>query len=121
MYLGRIVERGSRDTIFARPSHPYTRALLTSAPTLQSSEAAATAPLVLHGEPPSATHVPSGCRLHPRCPRAEARCSAQDPALLPVGGDASHLSACHFRDALDRPALDRPGVTPDLRPEVPDR
>ncbi len=134
MYLGRIVERGARDEVFQHPSHPYTRALLASAPSLVNAgwarrdpaargdwvptrrestlesrlldpDAPDAARLALHGEPPSPSAIPDGCRLHPRCPLAERICSTDDPELGPVHGDARHLSACHFRDQLAMPAL----------------
>jgi oligopeptide/dipeptide ABC transporter ATP-binding protein len=97
MYLGRLVESGSRSAVFDRPSHPYTRALMTAAPELAGTHQTVTRS-GLSGELPSLSEVPAGCRLHPRCPRAEAICSVEDPALAAVTVDADHLSACHFRD-----------------------
>ena len=95
MYLGRIIEVGTRAEIFADPRHPYTQALLTAAPRLRSSLADERPRL--RGEPPSATNRPSGCAFHPRCPRAEAICSAERPDLLPVAWSGA-VAACHFRD-----------------------
>ena len=77
MYLGRIVEEGPTDVIFSKPRHPYTRALLNAVPRLEHRTRAGQASLP--GEPPSPLHLPTGCRFHPRCPRAAARCAVEDP------------------------------------------
>jgi len=91
MYLGRIVEEAPAAELYRDPLHPYTRALLASTPSGRPGSPTAPA---LSGEPPSATHPPSGCRFHPRCPVAEPVCSRQDPRLLPVGG--RRRVACHL-------------------------
>jgi oligopeptide transport system ATP-binding protein len=96
MYLGRIVEVGEREEIFTDPRHPYTRALLAAAPRLRPGPDRVAARL--RGEPPSPTARPSGCEFHPRCPRAEPRCAAERPELLPAPAGSSRLAACHFRD-----------------------
>ena len=96
MYLGRIVEIGAKDEIFADPRHPYTRALLAAAPRLRPVPDRARARL--KGEPPSMTARPRGCPFHPRCPRAEAVCEAQLPPLLASPAGSNRLAACHFRD-----------------------
>jgi oligopeptide/dipeptide ABC transporter ATP-binding protein len=90
MYLGRIVELGPTETLFARPQHPYTRALLAAAPKLART-GAAREPMV-PGEPPSAAAIPAGCRFRPRCRFAIDACAATDPALDPV--DPDHRVAC---------------------------
>ena len=91
MYLGRIVELGSEDQIFERPAHPYTRALIASVPEA-TADADVAAPLA--GEIPSPRNRPSGCHFHPRCPKAEARCSVEDPALTQRAD--GHAVRCHF-------------------------
>jgi oligopeptide/dipeptide ABC transporter ATP-binding protein len=96
MYLGRVVEIGDREQIFADPRHPYTRALLAAAPRLRPGSDSVAARL--RGEPPSMTARPTGCAFHPRCPRAEPICAAQLPELLPAPAGSSRLAACHFRD-----------------------
>ncbi|MGB3554679.1 MAG: ABC transporter ATP-binding protein [Jannaschia sp.] len=82
MHLGRIVELGETQTVFEDAAHPYTSALLASAPTLVRNEAG-TAPLL--GDPPSAASVPSGCAFRTRCTMAEPRCALERPALEPFG------------------------------------
>ncbi len=93
MYLGRIVEFGSVDDVFQKPAHPYTSALLTAVPRPQPSPAKERA--VLPGEPPSPVEIPTGCRFHPRCPRAQAICLQQDPPFVRANGTA-HQTTCHF-------------------------
>jgi oligopeptide/dipeptide ABC transporter ATP-binding protein len=90
MYLGRIVESADSRELYANPRHPYTRALLSAIPELDPS--ARRERIALHGEVPSPVHPPSGCRFHPRCAFAEARCRSEEPALL---GRADHRVACH--------------------------
>jgi peptide/nickel transport system ATP-binding protein len=90
MYLGRIVELATRDELFSRPHHPYTKALLAAVPIPDPS---ARKPKNLPtGEIPSAIDPPSGCHFHPRCPYAMPACSLSRPPLKDLG--AGHLSAC---------------------------
>ena len=97
MYLGRIGESGPRDPIYTSPRHPYTAALLSAAPAADPDTAAARQRIVLTGDVPSPIDPPSGCRFHPRCPKAEAVCGQQEPPLEAKAGDvATHLTACHF-------------------------
>jgi peptide/nickel transport system ATP-binding protein len=91
MYLGRIVESAPADAVFSAPNHPYTQALLASAPKLEVRKLAFVA---VTGEIPSPLHPPSGCHFHPRCPHAMARCREEIPALREVA--PGHLSACHL-------------------------
>jgi peptide/nickel transport system ATP-binding protein len=90
MYLGRIVELGSRDQLFARPHHPYTRALLEAVPVPDPAQRRTRE--VVRGEIPSAIHPPEGCHFHPRCPYAMPQCRQGRPPLKEVA--AGHLSAC---------------------------
>ena len=93
MYLGRIVETAGRDDLFSDPRHPYTRALLASAPRLH--QRGLVHPEV-QGEPPSPVDVPQGCPFHPRCPIAQEVCHHDDPFLRPVRPGDDHRVACHF-------------------------
>jgi peptide/nickel transport system ATP-binding protein len=91
MYLGRIVEHGPARQVVRHPQHPYTKALLSVVPARDPR--VRSAPQLLTGETPNPVDVPPGCRFHPRCPIAVARCSAEDPALRVVSS-ASHEVAC---------------------------
>lgn len=84
MYLGRVVEQGPKEKIFASPRHPYTRALLSATPRL--SEAERKAKVVLQGELPSPLNPPSGCSFHTRCPFATAACKSEVPSLRDFDG-----------------------------------
>jgi oligopeptide/dipeptide ABC transporter ATP-binding protein len=94
MYLGRIVEIAQHDTIWAHPSHPYTAGLIQSVPTVGSESRGARRKTLMQGELPSALSPPSGCRFHPRCPYAVARCRTEEPALREIG--TGHAVACHL-------------------------
>jgi peptide/nickel transport system ATP-binding protein len=93
MYLGRIVEMGDADGLFARPNHPYTRALVDGVPRIDRRR---TAFRPIEGDIPSPMDPPSGCHFHPRCPFAMARCRVAAPALREVA--PGRLSACHLND-----------------------
>jgi peptide/nickel transport system ATP-binding protein len=89
MYLGRLVEVASRDELFARPRHPYTRMLLSAIPDIQGKGASRTP---VAGEVPNPLNPPTGCTFHPRCPLAREQCKQQAPALVTVQGVQV---ACH--------------------------
>jgi len=119
MYLGKIVERATRDALYSRPMHPYTEALLAAAPRPDPSLEAHHVPLT--GEVPSPVNPPGGCRFHTRCPltrrlagemdpedtttvlsegvstKVVARCTREEPSLRPVGESPDHLHACLLR------------------------
>jgi oligopeptide/dipeptide ABC transporter ATP-binding protein len=90
MYLGKVVELADRETIYANPRHPYTRALLSAIPTPDPEVTRER--MALPGETPSPIAPPSGCAFHPRCPFAEARCKTEEPPLIANG---EHAVACH--------------------------
>ncbi len=91
MYLGKIVEIGEAETVAKAPKHPYTQALFSAA--LPSHPDEKRDEVVVTGEVPSPLAPPSGCRFHPRCPYAMARCVTEEPALVPETG---RLVACHL-------------------------
>jgi oligopeptide/dipeptide ABC transporter ATP-binding protein len=97
MYLGRIVESGERDTIYRRPSHPYTQSLLSAIPRPAPSLRASSRRIVLDGDIPSPADPPSGCRFRTRCWKAAHRCAEETPALADRLGEGI-LSACHFAE-----------------------
>jgi peptide/nickel transport system ATP-binding protein len=94
MYLGKLVEIGSGDQIYRTPRHPYTDALIKTIPVPDPAAERAKSDLAIRGELPSPVNPPSGCRFHTRCPRAQARCSEEEPLLRSFG--AGHRAACHF-------------------------
>jgi len=93
MYLGKIVEMGSREQIYERPSHPYTRALLSAVPDV-TKLGAATGRIRLEGDVPTPISPPSGCRFRTRCWKAQEKCAQEEP-LLQISSNGSR-SACHF-------------------------
>ena len=94
MYLGRIVEYAPAEQLFADPKHPYTQALLKSAPPVDPEHPEL--PVALEGDVPSPSNPPSGCHFHPRCPCCFDRCPIETPPLYPV--DAGRVSRCFLSD-----------------------
>ena len=94
MYLGKVVEHGKKEDIFERPLHPYTKALLSAAPSLKAKKE----PLKLTGELPSPLNPPSGCALHQRCPYAVERCAREVPELRSIG---AQQIACHRTEEIN--------------------
>ena len=92
MYLGKVCEVGEPETVYARPSHPYTRALLDSVPS--PDPARPFGGPALAGDIPSPLTPPSGCRFRSRCPLAQERCAVEEPQLTAAGPD--QYVACHF-------------------------
>ena len=93
LYLGQVVEIGASRSVFAAPAHPYTHALISANPEIDPGMRRAR--VVLKGEIPSPLNPPSGCRFHTRCPKAQARCSVEEPALRPMG-EGRPSAACHY-------------------------
>jgi oligopeptide/dipeptide ABC transporter ATP-binding protein len=104
MYLGTLVEQGTRERIFTAPAHPYTQALLAAAPVADPVRQRQREPVLLGDDLPSAIDPPSGCRFHTRCPVAIDTCRTVVPASVPIGDG---YAACH----LVRPD----GSGPDVR------
>ncbi|EAU48012.1 ABC transporter ATP-binding protein [Salipiger bermudensis] len=114
MYLGQIAEIGPAETIYDRPGHPYTRALLAAVPSLDPAKQIAEPPL--KGDPPNPINPEPGCRFRARCPYAEGVCKAIDPAPVPVGEveischmcnrASGHSQAADWLDALTKETAD---------------
>jgi oligopeptide/dipeptide ABC transporter ATP-binding protein len=99
MYLGKVVELGTRHQIYGAPMHPYTQALLSAVPIETPAQRGKRARIVLEGDVPSPANPPSGCRFRTRCWKAQEICAQEEPALVPRAGGA-HPVACHFAEAL---------------------
>jgi oligopeptide/dipeptide ABC transporter ATP-binding protein len=98
MYLGRVVEIGTREDIYERPSHPYTQALLSAIPIEEPGQRGKRKRIVLEGDVPSPANPPSGCRFRTRCWKAQPICAEEDPPLIDRG--QGHPSACHFAEIV---------------------
>jgi oligopeptide/dipeptide ABC transporter ATP-binding protein len=96
MYVGRFVELAPTERIFFHPLHPYTRALLSAVPTMDTERGFE--PIRLTGEIPNPANPPSGCRFHTRCPYAEQRCRKETPSWREAA--PGHHVACHFAERL---------------------
>ncbi|MDW8806711.1 dipeptide ABC transporter ATP-binding protein [Streptomyces scabiei] len=118
MYLGRIVEIGRDAEIYDHPTHPYTQALLSAVPVPDPEAREHRERIILFGDVPSPTNIPSGCRFRTRCWKAQERCALEVPLLaVPAefrltSGPAAHDSACHF-------AEEKQVVPPEEQPRKP--
>jgi oligopeptide/dipeptide ABC transporter ATP-binding protein len=92
MYLGKVVESAPAEALFTHPLHPYTKALISAS--LPARPGEEREEILLGGDVPSPTNPPPGCRFHPRCPLAVARCAEEEPALRELGPE--HRAACHL-------------------------
>ena len=100
MYLGKIVEIGTRDEIYRRATHPYTQALLSAAPVPDPTARGRGGIIRLEGDVPSPANPPSGCRFRTRCWKARERCAVEEPPLVDRPEADPHPSACHFAERL---------------------
>ena len=98
MYLGKVVEIGSREAIYERPTHPYPQALLSAVPIDDPAERGQRQRIILRGDVPSPANPPSGCRFRTRCWKAQEICAVEEPALIDRGH--GHPSACHFAEPM---------------------
>jgi peptide/nickel transport system ATP-binding protein len=101
MYLGKLVEVADKKTIYAKPLHPYTQALMAAIP--KTDPNLRTKRVMLQGDVPNPFNPPTGCRFHTRCPHAQPRCSAEEPVLREAA--SGHRVACHFFETLPPPVI----------------
>jgi oligopeptide/dipeptide ABC transporter ATP-binding protein len=122
MYLGKLMELSPAEELYEKPIMPYTSALLSAIPIPDPAENRARERVTLQGEPPSAIDPPSGCRFHPRCPRATDICKRVEPPLTAYAG--GHLAACHHPLNVTREevaAAERSSLSPrSAGEELPD-
>jgi oligopeptide/dipeptide ABC transporter ATP-binding protein len=112
MYLGKVAELGDVEGVYQHARHPYTNALLSAVPIPDPASAEERQRIILVGDVPSPIAPPSGCRFHPRCPKARPNCVTDEPELVPRMDDpVLHVAACHY------PVADGESIA-DSTPEI---
>jgi peptide/nickel transport system ATP-binding protein len=94
MYMGKVVEHADRVSLFSKPKHPYTQALLSAVPSVDARRREETKRILIPGDPPDPLNMPRGCRFASRCPITQGKCTETEPALAAAG--ENQLVACHF-------------------------
>jgi oligopeptide/dipeptide ABC transporter ATP-binding protein len=122
MYLGKVVELAPVEDVYQRPRHPYANALLSAVPIPDPRVVDQRQRIILVGDVPSPINPPSGCRFHPRCPKAAERCVSEEPLLEPRLGDSvEHVAACHFPVEVGEDLTKaRPTISDDQRVVEPE-
>jgi oligopeptide/dipeptide ABC transporter ATP-binding protein len=101
MYLGKVMEVGTREEIYGTPMHPYTQALLSAVPIESPNQRGKRKRIMLEGDVPSPANPPSGCRFRTRCWKAQPICAEEESPLVEHGGSArEHRAACHFAEVM---------------------
>ena len=96
MYLGKIVEISTGESLYENPAHPYTKALISAIPIPDPIKTKNKKRILLRGDVPSPVNLPSGCIFHKRCPFVEKICTYKEPKLMNYGKNSEHRVACHF-------------------------
>jgi oligopeptide/dipeptide ABC transporter ATP-binding protein len=118
MYLGKVMEVGTREQVYEAPMHPYTQALLSAAPIESPRRRGKRVRIVLEGDVPSPADPPSGCRFRTRCWKAQEICAQEEPALIPRSG-GEHPVACHFAEVSRPLALTEQTASTEAGDRVP--
>lgn len=106
MYLGRVVETGTRDEVFGNPGHPYTQALMSAVPIADPTLRDRRARIILTGDVSNPSAIPTGCSFRTRCWKAQDVCATDDPRLT-LRPTTSHPVACHFTEPIDQKEMQR--------------